>query len=84
MYRSFISNVSLIYVSWQAMLTIEMKLPGPSLVVCPLSVLATWLAEFKRWAPAMRIVRLHSADREERELLRKETLADVSSYDVVG
>jgi len=56
---------------------------GPSLIVAPLSVLTTWVHEFKRFAPALRVVRLHSADREERELMRTELLSDVNNFDVV-
>ena len=34
-------------------------------------------------APALRVVRLHSGDQQERELMRTELLADVSNFDVV-
>jgi len=61
----------------------ECKVDGPSLIVAPLSVLTSWVNEFKRFAPSMRVIRLHSADQRERELMRTELLADVSSFDVV-
>ena len=50
----------------------EARLQGPSLVVAPLSVLTSWVNEFKRFAPSLRVVRLHSGDKEERELMRTE------------
>ena len=40
------------------------------------------MAEFKRWCPSMRCVRLHVNDEEERRRLRKEVLADPGSFDV--
>ena len=64
-------------------LKFECGMQGPSLIVAPLSVLSSWVNEFKRFAPTMRVVRLHSGDREERELMRNELLADVSAFDVV-
>ncbi|KAJ3140412.1 hypothetical protein HK100_009843 [Physocladia obscura] len=35
------------------------SLPGPYLIVCPLSVLSSWEAELKRWAPSFRFIRFH-------------------------
>ena len=64
-------------------LKFECGVTGPSLVVAPLSVLSSWVNEFKRFAPNMRVVRLHSGDRDERELMRTELLSDVSNFDVV-
>jgi DNA excision repair protein ERCC-6 len=34
---------------------------GPSLVICPASVLHQWLREFRKWYPPFRIVLLHDA-----------------------
>jgi SWI/SNF-related matrix-associated actin-dependent regulator of chromatin subfamily A member 5 len=56
---------------------------GPFLVVVPLSVLANWMLEFKRWCPSLRAIRLHSGDAKERERMRRERLSDISSFDVV-
>lgn len=56
---------------------------GPHLVIVPLSVLTSWVMEFRRFSPQLRIVRLHSGDEKERERLRREVLADVTGYDVV-
>ncbi|KAH8049693.1 helicase [Aureococcus anophagefferens] len=55
---------------------------GPSLVVCPLSVLSSWLVEASKFTPDLRIIKLHSADVAERERLKKR-LRDVDAYDVV-
>ena len=46
-----------------AYLKFERKLRGPALVVCPLSVLSSWMNEFKRWCPSLKVVRLHSTVR---------------------
>ena len=70
-------------IAFLGILTLQLRVPGPHLVICPLSVLGPWLAEFRKWAPSLRVVRLHTIDREERELLKRETLADLGSFDVV-
>ena len=50
-----------------AHLKFERGLAGASLVICPLSVLATWTGELARWCPRLRVIKLHSADDAERE-----------------
>ena len=57
-------------------------LAGPSLVVCPLSVLSSWMVECKRFCPALRAVKLHSSDLAERERLKR-SLRDPNRYDLV-
>ena len=47
--------------------------PKPSLVVCPLSVLNGWIAEFKIWAPHMKVLKYHGPS-SERLRLRKAAL----------
>jgi len=37
---------------------------GPSLIVCPLSVLTSWSAEIAKWAPSLKFLRLHSSNPE--------------------
>jgi hypothetical protein len=39
-------------------------------------------AEFKKWCPTLRVVRLHTSDPMEKARLRKEVLADPSQFDV--
>lgn len=56
---------------------------GPFLIVAPLSVLSSWMTEFRRWCPSMRVQKLHSADETERERIRKEILPDIAAYDAV-
>ena len=46
----------------QAYLKFDRGVGGPHLVVVPLSVLANWVQEFKRFAPDMRVVRIHVND----------------------
>jgi SWI/SNF-related matrix-associated actin-dependent regulator of chromatin subfamily A member 5 len=55
---------------------------GPHLVVCPLSVLPSWLAELRRWCPALRVLRVHANSAAECARLRAGPLRDPSSFDV--
>ncbi|KAK5165576.1 uncharacterized protein LTR77_009105 [Saxophila tyrrhenica] len=45
--------------------------PRPFLVICPLSVLSSWMNEAKKWAPAFRTVRFHGPVKE-RDRLKDE------------
>jgi SWI/SNF-related matrix-associated actin-dependent regulator of chromatin subfamily A member 5 len=56
---------------------------GPSLVICPLSVLYSWCNELKKWAPNLKILRFHSSSPEERESQRNILQQDAQSYDVI-
>lgn len=56
---------------------------GPSLVICPLSVLYSWCNELKRWAPSLKFLRLHSSSVEEREAQKLSFLEKATEYDVV-
>lgn len=57
---------------------------GPHLIVVPLSVLTNWVNEFSRFLPQMRILRLHSADKAERERLKQELVTGLADkWDVV-
>jgi len=60
----------------------ERNIGGPHLVVVPLSVMSSWLGEFRKWCPTLRVVRIHTTDRAERERIRKEVLGDIRNYDV--
>ncbi|KAK3268603.1 hypothetical protein CYMTET_22903 [Cymbomonas tetramitiformis] len=48
---------SIALIAW---LKLELKKPGPCLVVVPLSVLSSWQAEFKRWCPTLKVSRAHT------------------------
>jgi SNF2 family DNA or RNA helicase len=50
----------------------EQGIDGPFLVAVPLSVLSTWMTEFKRFLPQMRVLKLHTGDQVEKERLKKE------------
>jgi hypothetical protein len=40
-------------------------------VVVPLSVLPSWMNEFAKWCPSMRVVRVHTNDADERNRIKK-------------
>jgi SWI/SNF-related matrix-associated actin-dependent regulator of chromatin subfamily A member 5 len=54
---------------------------GPHLVVCPLSVLPTWVTEAKRWCPSLRAVAFHGPEAE-RNRLKAEVLLQ-GTFDVL-
>ena len=63
---------------------------GPSLVICPLSVLYSWCNELNKWAPSLKFLRFHSATESERDTQRKmfvDTATDldvlITTYDMV-
>lgn len=65
-------------ISFLAYLKFELGVAGPHLVVAPLSVLSSWMSEFKRFCPELKVIKLHSSDPAERERL-KETIKQVSA-----
>ena len=52
------------------------KACGPALVVCPKSLIGNWEREFERFAPGLRVLALHGAD-------RKEAFARIGQHEVV-
>jgi len=61
----------------------SLKYDGPSLIVCPLSVVSSWVKELERWAPALKVLRMHSSDSNQMEALRQEVTQNAHSYDVI-
>lgn len=57
---------------------------GPSLVICPLSVLYSWCDEVKKHAPSLKHFRFHASDPREREMQKETMLKDILNYDVIG
>ena len=49
-------------ISLVALLKEQKQLKGPSLVVCPLSVLYSWCAEIEKFAPSLKFFRMHSTE----------------------
>ena len=43
----------------------------PFLVVCPLSVLSSWLIEARRWTPNLKVIRFHGTAKERARLKKK-------------
>jgi hypothetical protein len=70
-------------IAFLAHLKFELGVPGPHLVVAPLSVLSSWMTEIKRFCPELRAVKLHSSDVEERKRLIT-SLSEGDDYDVVA
>jgi SWI/SNF-related matrix-associated actin-dependent regulator of chromatin subfamily A member 5 len=54
---------------------------GPHLVVCPLSVLQSWMNEFSKWSPNLSVIRFHGSDGADREILKHEIVTH--HYDVI-
>lgn len=52
----------------------------PNLVVCPLSVLSSWMAESKKWVPGLNVIRFHGP-KGERERFKQECLEKKNRYD---
>lgn len=42
----------------------DSSVSGPSLVVCPLSVLYSWCSEVEKWAPSLKCLRFHNSNTE--------------------
>jgi hypothetical protein len=68
-------------ISFLTYITKVRKLPSPHLVVVPLSVLSSWMQEFARWSPTMRVVRFHGSVRERKRIISDELLTD--AFDVM-
>ncbi|KAL9186892.1 hypothetical protein ACHAXT_010612 [Thalassiosira profunda] len=56
---------------------------GPSLVICPLSVLYSWCNEVEKHAPSLKCFRFHSSDPAEREVQKNAMLQQILDYDIV-
>lgn len=51
----------------------------PSLVVCPLSVLSSWMAESRKWTPDLKVLRFHGST-QERDRLKKIATGELDRY----
>lgn len=56
---------------------------GPSLVICPLTVLKSWCDEIKKWAPKLKFHSVHSSDASEQENQRKILAERGPQFDVI-
>ncbi|TDL22661.1 hypothetical protein BD410DRAFT_898225 [Rickenella mellea] len=54
---------------------------APHLIICPLSVLSSWMSEIERWIPSFRAVRFHAQHRE-RENLKKSIKHGFVDFDI--
>ena len=70
-------------ITFLSYLKINLSVQGPSLVVVPLSVLTSWMQEFKRWSPTLKVLQLHASDIHERERMRQKLLTTPLNIDVV-
>ena len=55
---------------------------GPHLIVAPKSVLGSWVREFRRWCPAMTVLKFHAGS-EDRPAMVRAHLKSTPKYDVV-
>lgn len=51
----------------------------PCLVVCPLSVLSSWIAESRRWTPGLKVLRFHGSANE-RDRLKRIAMGDIDNF----
>lgn len=51
----------------------------PCLVVCPLSVLSSWMAESRRWTPNLKVLRFHGSVHE-RDRLKRIAKGDIDNF----
>lgn len=51
----------------------------PFLVICPLSVLSSWMTETRKWAPGLRVIRFHGPAKE-RERVKKIASGEMDFY----
>jgi SWI/SNF-related matrix-associated actin-dependent regulator of chromatin subfamily A member 5 len=61
----------------------NLNLKGPTLILCPLSVLSSWMNEFKRWAPGLKVVRFHASSVEERDRQRAAIKSGIVGVDAI-
>ena len=52
------------------------RLQRPFLVVCPLSVLSSWMAEARKWTPGLKVIRFHGPVKE-RTRLKKIVVGEI-------
>jgi SWI/SNF-related matrix-associated actin-dependent regulator of chromatin subfamily A member 5 len=52
-------------------------------VVCPLTVLYSWCSELAKWAPSLKVLRLHASNAEDQAEQRRELVEKAAEYDVV-
>ncbi|XP_044733899.1 lymphoid-specific helicase-like isoform X2 [Chrysoperla carnea] len=58
----------------------EKNIPGPYLIIAPLSVTTNWMTEFKKFAPKLPVILFH-ADKDGRILLRRKIM---ERYEIDG
>ncbi|MCJ1381133.1 hypothetical protein MMC17_004242 [Xylographa soralifera] len=69
-----LQTLSLIqYLKENRVLSVANEESRPSLVVCPLSVLSSWMAECRRWTPGLKVIRFHGPINERNRLKRVAT-----------
>ncbi|OBT56845.1 hypothetical protein VE04_02894, partial [Pseudogymnoascus sp. 24MN13] len=51
----------------------------PFLVICPLSVLSSWMAESRKWTPGLKVVRFHGPAKE-RDRIKKIASGEIDFY----
>lgn len=66
---------------------IEMRIPGPFLIVAPLSTLPNWVSEFQRFAPKIPVVLFYGTAKERQykysEIKKKYSVGEFATMPVV-
>lgn len=55
------------------------RLQRPFLVICPLSVLSSWMAESRKWTPKLKVIRFHGPIKE-RTRLKKIVVGEIDVF----
>ena len=55
------------------------RLQRPFLVVCPLSVVSSWMAEARKWTPGLKVIRFHGPIKE-RNRLKKIVVGEMDMF----
>ena len=56
---------------------------GPSLIICPLSVLYSWCSEIEKHAPSLKYFRFHASGVKDKEAQKSHITANALSYDMI-
>jgi len=56
---------------------------GPSLIICPLSVMYSWCNELEKWAPSLKYLRFHASSGNDQDILKNFFAQNLMAFDVI-